>query len=118
MDLIDEVKGAMSGLLPPLRRETMLGRAEVKPIFTIPRMGTIAGSMVVEGKVQRNAHCRLVRDGVQVYEGEVESLRRFKDDVREVSNGSECGIGISNFNDVKPGDEIEVFEVEEVPATI
>ena len=118
MDLIDEVKGAMSGLLPPLRRETMLGRAEVKQIFTIPRMGTIAGSMVVEGKVQRNAHCRLVRDGVQVYEGEVESLRRFKDDVREVSNGSECGIGISNFNDVKPGDEIEVFEVEEVPATI
>ena len=118
MDLIDEVKASMSGLLPPLRRETMLGRAQVKQIFTIPRMGTIAGSMVVEGKVQRNAHCRLVRDGVQVYEGQVESLRRFKDDVREVTNGSECGIGIANFNDVKPGDEIEVFEVEEVPATI
>ena len=118
MELIDEVRAAMAGLLPPLRRETMLGRAQVKQIFTIPRMGTIAGSMVVEGKVQRNAHCRLVRDGVQVYEGQVESLRRFKDDVREVSNGSECGIGITNFNDVKPGDEIEVFEVEEVPATI
>ena len=81
-------------------------------------MGTIAGSMVVEGKIQRNAHCRLVRDGVQVYEGLVESLRRFKDDVREVGNGTECGIGISNFNDVKPGDEIEVFSVEEIPASI
>ena len=118
MDLLDEVKAAMSGLLPPIRRETMLGRAQVKQIFTIPRMGTIAGSLVVEGKLQRNAHCRLVRDGVQVYEGQVESLRRFKDDVREVTNGSECGIGISNFNDVKPGDEIEVFDVEEVPASI
>ncbi|MFP6640083.1 MAG: translation initiation factor IF-2, partial [Myxococcota bacterium] len=79
---------------------------------------TIAGSMVVEGKVQRDASCWLVRDGVQIYEGEVASLRRFKDDVREVPNGNECGIGISKFNDVKPGDEIEVFEVEEVPATI
>ena len=118
MDLLDQVKAAMEGLLPPLRRETMLGRAEVKQIFTIPRLGTIAGSMVVEGKIQRDAACRLVRDGVQVYEGEVASLRRFKDDVREVPNGTECGIGISNFNDVKPGDEIEVFEIEEVPATI
>ena len=118
MELLDQVKAAMSGLLPPLRQETMLGRAQVKQIFTIPRMGTIAGSMVVEGKIQRNAHCRLVRDGVQVYEGLVESLRRFKDDVREVGNGTECGIGISNFNDVKPGDEIEVFSVEEIPASI
>ena len=117
-DLIDEVKGAMAGLLPPVRREKMLGRAEVKQPFTIPKIGTIAGSVVVEGKVTRDAHCRLVRDGVQVYEGKISSLRRFKDDVREVANGMECGIGIENYNDVKIGDEVEFFEVEEVPATL
>jgi translation initiation factor IF-2 len=118
MDLIDEVKAAMAGLLPPVRREKMLGRAEVKQPFTIPKIGTIAGSLVVEGKVTRDAHCRLVRDGVQVYEGKISSLRRFKDDVREVANGVECGIGIENYNDVKIGDEVEFFEVEEVPATL
>ena len=118
MDLIDEVKAAMAGLLPPVRREKMLGRAEVKQPFTIPKIGTIAGSLVVEGKVTRDAHCRLVRDGVQVYEGKISSLRRFKDDVREVANGMECGIGIENYNDVKMGDEVEFFEVEEVPATL
>ena len=77
-----------------------------------------AGSIIVEGKANRDGHCRLVRDGVQVYEGRLGSLRRFKDDVREVPNGTECGIGIANFNDVKVGDEIEIFEVEEVPATL
>ena len=118
MDLIDEVKAAMAGLLPPVRREKMQGRAEVKQPFTIPKIGTIAGSVVVEGKVTRDAHCRLVRDGVQVYEGKISSLRRFKDDVREVANGMECGIGIENYNDVKIGDEVEFFEVEEVPATL
>jgi translation initiation factor IF-2 len=118
MDLIDEVKAAMAGLLPPVRRETMIGRARVLQTFTIPKVGTIAGSQVVEGKVTRDAMVRLVRDGVQVYEGNVSSLRRFKDDVREVANGLECGIGIENYNDIKVGDEIEAYEVEEVPATL
>ncbi len=118
MNLLDEVRDAMAGLLPPTIKENMLGRAEVLQTFTIPRVGTIAGSQVVEGKVVRHAHARLVRDGVQVYDGTVGSLRRFKDDVREVINGTECGIGIENFNDVKIGDVIEVYEVEEVPATL
>ncbi len=118
MDLLDEVKAAMAGLLPPTIKETMLGRAEVKQTFTIPRIGTIAGSLVLEGKVVKGAHCRLVRDGVQVYDGEISSLRRFKDEAREVPNGMECGIGIGNYGDIKVGDEIEVFEVEEVPATL
>ena len=118
MELLDEVRAAMAGLLPPVRNESLLGRVEVRQLFVVPRVGTVAGSMVVEGKATREAHCRLVRDGVQVYEGKVGSLRRFKEDVREVSNGTECGISIANFNDVKVGDEIEIFEVQEVPATL
>jgi translation initiation factor IF-2 len=118
MDLLDEVKAAMAGLLPPTIKEHMLGRAEIKQTFTIPKVGTIAGSLVVEGKIARPARCRLVRDGVQVYEGALGSLRRFKDEAKEVTNGMECGIGIENYNDVKVGDVIEVFEVEEVPATL
>ncbi|MBW2382162.1 MAG: translation initiation factor IF-2 [Deltaproteobacteria bacterium] len=118
MDLLDQVKAAMAGLLPPVRKESMLGRAEVRQIFTIPKIGTIAGSLIVEGKAVRGAHCRLVRDGVQVYEGRMSSLRRFKDDVKEVPSGTECGIGIENYSDIKVGDEIEVFDVEELPATL
>jgi translation initiation factor IF-2 len=118
MNLIDEVRAAMAGLLPPTLKEEMLGRAEVLQTFTIPKIGTIAGSQVIEGKVVRNARARLVRDGVQIYDGTIGSLRRFKDDVREVINGTECGIGIDNFNDIKIGDIIEVYEVEEVPATL
>jgi translation initiation factor IF-2 len=118
MELLDEVRTAMAGLLPPVRRENLVGQAEVRQTFTIPRVGTIAGSIIMEGKAIRNSHCRLVRDGIQVYEGRIGSLRRFKEDVSEVSNGTECGIGISNFNDLKIGDQIEFFEVEEVPATL
>ena len=118
MDLLDEVRAAMAGLLPPVRKESMLGRAEVRQLFVVPKVGTIAGSIIVEGKASRDAHCRLVRDSVQVYEGRMGSLRRFKENVREVSNGTECGISIANFNDLKVGDEIEIFEVEEVPATL
>jgi translation initiation factor IF-2 len=118
MELLDEVRAAMAGLLPPVRSENLLGRVEVRQLFVVPRVGTVAGSMVVEGKASREAHCRLVRDGVQIYEGKVGSLRRFKEDVREVSNGTECGISIANFNDLKVGDEIEIFEVQEVPATL
>jgi translation initiation factor IF-2 len=117
-ELVDELKAAMAGLLPPTLKESALGRAEVRETFVIPRMGTVAGSMVTEGLVRRGAQCRLVRDGVQIYDGKVGSLRRFKDDAREVQTGLECGIGIEGYNDIKIGDVIEVFEVEEEPATL
>ena len=117
-EMLDDVKAAMAGLLPNVVTEKMLGRAEILETFTIPKVGTIAGSRIVEGKAVRHAHCRLVRDGVQVYQGTIGSLRRFKDDVKEVINGMECGIGVATYNDVKVGDVIEVFELEETPATL
>jgi len=118
MEMLDDVKAAMAGLLPPVVSENMLGRAEIRETFTIPKIGTIAGSYILEGKVVRHAHCRLVRDGVQIYQGTVGSLRRFKDDVKEVINGMECGIGIATYNDIKVGDVIEAFDLEEKPATL
>jgi translation initiation factor IF-2 len=117
-ELIDEVKQAMAGLLPPTVTEVMGGRAEVRETFTVPKVGTIAGSFVAEGTIRRGALCRLVRDGVQVYEGKVGSLKRFKDDAREVNNGFECGIGIEGYNDIKIGDSIETYVLEEKPATL
>jgi translation initiation factor IF-2 len=114
----EDVQKAMLGLLPPTISETFLGRAEVRQTFAVPRVGTIAGCYITEGTVRRNASCRLLRDGVQVYEGRLASLKRFKDDVREVASGFECGIGIENYNDVKVGDVIEVFVIEEKPATL
>ena len=117
-ELVDEVRTAMAGLLPPTVKEVVLGQAEVRQPFSIPKIGTIAGSFVSEGLVRRNARCRLIRDGTQVYEGRVGSLRRFKEDVREVKTGFECGIGIEGYNDVKAGDVIEAFELEEHAATL
>ncbi len=95
----------------------MLGEAEVRALFKVPRAGTIAGSYVTEGVVQRGAKARLVRDGVVIYDGTIGSLRRFKDDAREVAAGFECGIGLEGYNDVKEGDVIEVYEVREVART-
>jgi translation initiation factor IF-2 len=118
MELLDDVKAAMAGLLPPIVSEKMLGRAEIRETFTIPKIGTIAGSYILEGKVVRHSHCRVVRDGVQVYTGTVGSLRRFKDDVKEVINGMECGIGVASYNDIKVGDIIEAYDLEEKPATL
>ncbi|MGB0620155.1 MAG: translation initiation factor IF-2 [Myxococcota bacterium] len=118
MEMLDDVKAAMAGLLPNVVTENMVGRAEILETFTIPKVGTIAGSRIVEGKAIRHAHCRVVRDGIQVYQGTVGSLRRFKDDVKEVINGMECGIGVAQYNDVKVGDVIEIFELEETPATL
>ncbi len=118
MNLIDDIRSSMAGLLPPTIREVPLGRAEIRETFVIPKLGTIAGSYVNDGKVKRGARCRLIRDGVQVYEGTISSLRRFKDDVAEVGNDYECGIGIGGYNDVKVGDVIEAFELEEEPATL
>jgi translation initiation factor IF-2 len=117
-ELTDEVKKAMAGLLPPRLEEQFLGRAEVRETFNVPRVGTIAGCYVAEGKIQRGGQCRLVRDGVVIHEGRLGSLRRFKDDVREVQTGYECGIGIDGYNDVKIGDSIEVFTIEERAATL
>jgi translation initiation factor IF-2 len=117
-EVVDEVRKAMEGLLPPTVSEKFLGRAEVRETFSVPRVGTIAGSYVVEGSVRRGGRCRLLRDGVQVYEGKVGSLKRFKDDVREVNLGFECGIGIEGYNDVKIGDVIEAYALEEQAATL
>ena len=118
MNLIDDIRGSMAGLLPPTVKEVRLGRAEVRETFVIPKIGTIAGSYINDGRIKRNAKCRLIRDGVQVFEGTISSLRRFKDDVAEVGNDYECGIGIGGYNDVKVGDVIEAFELEEEPATL
>jgi translation initiation factor IF-2 len=113
-DAIDDVRSALAGMLSPEERETDLGRAEVRATFRVPRLGVVAGCMVVDGTIVRNARARVVRDGVVVYDGRIGSLRRFKDDVREVAEGYECGIAIENFQDVKEGDIIEAYEVREV----
>ncbi len=112
-ELVDDLKKALAGLLSPTVIEKSLGRAEVRNIFTVPKMGTIAGSFVTEGKIARSSMLRLVRDGKIIYEGKVGSLKRFKDDAKEVAAGFECGIGIENFNDIKVGDVIEAFVKEE-----
>ena len=117
-ELTDEVRQAMAGLLPPTIEEKVLGRIEVRKTFNVPRLGTIAGCYVTEGMIRRNAKARLLRDGVQVCEGGFASLKRFKDDVREVQTGFECGIGLDGFNDVKVGDVIEAYEIEETRAAL
>ncbi len=117
-DLIDEVKQAMSGMLAPEYKQQIIGLAEVRDVFKSPKLGAIAGCMVTEGIVKRSAPIRVLRDNVVIYEGELESLRRFKDDVQEVRNGMECGIGVKNYNDVRVGDQIEVFETIEVKREI
>ncbi len=113
-DAIDDIRSALGGMLKPEQRETQLGRAEVRALFRVPKVGLVAGSYVLEGTIARNARARVIRDGVVAYDGRIGSLRRFKDDVREVTDGFECGIGIENFNDVKEGDIIEAYEVREV----
>jgi translation initiation factor IF-2 len=113
-DAIDDVRSALSGMLSPEQQENLTGTAEVRAIFRVPRAGVIAGCYVTSGRISRNQRARVVRDGVVVYESSIGSLRRFKDDVREVAEGFECGIGIENFNDIHEGDVIEAFEVREV----
>ncbi|MBN26473.1 MAG: translation initiation factor IF-2 [Alteromonadaceae bacterium] len=112
--LIDEVKMAMTGMLAPEFKQEIIGLAEVRDVFKSPKLGAIAGCMVVEGTIKRSNPIRVLRENVVIYEGELESLRRFKDDVQEVRNGVECGIGVKNYNDVKVGDQIEVFEIVQV----
>jgi translation initiation factor IF-2 len=117
-EAVDDVRAALEGLLAPERRESITGAAEARMIFKIRGTGTIAGSYVVDGMIQRGAQARVIRDGVVIYDGEVGSLKRFKDDAKEVKEGFECGIGISNFNDVKAGDVIETYQVQEFARTL
>ncbi len=116
-DLLEDIKQALKGMLEPVYREVVLGRAEVRDIFKIPKVGVIAGCMVTEGALQRGASVRLLRDNVIVHEGKVDSLKRFKEDVREVQMGYECGIGLGGYNDIKVGDVIEAFSKEKVEAS-
>ena len=113
-DIIDEIQDAMKGMLDPEFKEEVLGKAEVRDTFKVPNLGVVAGCYVTEGEVKRNAQIRLVRDGIVIHEGVISSLKRFKDDVKEVSAGYECGLGIEKYNDIKPEDVIECFEMVEV----
>jgi translation initiation factor IF-2 len=117
-DLVDEVKQAMSGMLAPTRRETFLGNAEILEVFTISKVGKVAGCRVTEGKVERGAQVRLIRDNVVVHEGKLSTLKRFKDEVREVTAGQECGMAFEGYQDMRQGDVIECFEVEHVQRTL
>jgi translation initiation factor IF-2 len=113
-DCIDEITAAMKGMLAPKFKEALLGHAEVRQLIHVPHVGFIAGSYVQDGKITRASQIRVVRDGIVVYEDKIASLRRFKDDVREVAQGYECGIGLEKFNDLKTGDILEAFIMEEV----
>ena len=117
-DVIDDTKAILGGMLSPEVREHILGVAEVREVFNSPKFGQIAGTMVVEGTVYRSRPIRVLRDNVVIYQGELESLRRFKEDASEVRNGMECGIGVKNYTDVRVGDKIEVFETTEIARTL
>ena len=113
-NVIEEIESAMKGLLDPEFEEQVIGQAEVRQTFKVSKVGTIAGSYVTEGKITRNAGVRIIRDGIVLFEGELDTLKRFKDDAKEVAQGYECGITIEKFNDIKEGDIIEAFEMVEI----
>jgi len=117
-EAVDEVKAALSGMLAPEKKEAVLGVVEIRQIYRISAVGTIAGCMVKEGFVKRSARVRLLRDNVVIHDGELDSLKRFKDDVREVRSGFECGLSLKNYNDLQEGDNLEVYEVQEVARTL
>ena len=117
-DVVDLVKNAMTGMLSPVMQEEHVGLVEVRDVFRAPKIGAIAGSYVLEGTVKRNLPVRVLRDNIVIFEGAIDSLRRFKDDVQEVKNGFECGIGIRNYNDIKVGDQIEVYQMVEKAPTL
>ena len=117
-DAVDDLKAAMSGMLAPEKREEVIGAAEIRTVFVASKIGTVAGCMVTSGMVTRNSHFRLLRENVVIYTGELESLKRMKDDVREVKEGFECGIKLKNYNDIKEGDQLEFFEIKEVARTL
>jgi len=117
-DAVDDIKKAMEGLLEPTLKEKHLGRAEIREVFSVPKVGNVAGCFVLDGKMVRNARVRLLRDNVVIFEGKMSSLRRFKDDMKDVASGYECGIGLENYNDIKIGDIIEAFDIEKIAATL
>ncbi len=117
-DLVDEVKAAMSGLLAPTKREIFLGYATIKQVFNISKFGKVAGCQVTEGKVERGAKVRLLRDNVVIHEGTLAILKRFKDDVKEVVSGQECGMSFANYQDIREGDQIECFQVETIARSL
>jgi translation initiation factor IF-2 len=117
-DAVDEVKAALSGMLTPEQKENTLGMVEVREVYRISKVGTVAGCYVLEGVVRRGAKIRLLRDNVVIHDGELDSLKRFKDDVREVKSGFECGLSVKNFNDIQKNDQLEVYEIVEVSRTL
>ena len=117
-EAVDEVKAALSGMLAPEKKENVLGLVDVRQVFKISKVGAVAGCYVLEGLVRRNASLRVLRDNVVIHTGEIDSLKRFKDDVREVKAGFECGMSLKNFNDLKVGDQFEIYEIQEVARTL
>ena len=117
-DAVDEVKAALSGLLSPDRKEETLGLVEIRQVFRISKVGSVAGCYVLEGLVKRGSAVRLLRDNVVIHEGELDTLKRFKDDVKEVKSGFECGLSLKNYTDIKEGDQLEVFEVVEIARSL
>jgi len=117
-DAVDELKAAITGMLAPERKESVVGMVEVRNVFKISKVGTVAGCMVTEGLIKRGSQVRLIRGGVVLHTGELDSLKRFKDDVKEVKAGFECGLSLKNYNDLQVGDQIEAFEVVEVARTL
>jgi translation initiation factor IF-2 len=117
-DAVDEVKAALSGLLSPDRKEETLGLVEIRQVFRISKVGSVAGCYVLEGLIKRGSSVRLLRDNVVIHEGELDTLKRFKDDVKEVKSGFECGLSVKNYSDIKEGDQLEVFEVVEIARTL
>jgi translation initiation factor IF-2 len=117
-EIVDDVKAALGGLLSPEKKENIIGQVEIRQVFQVPKVGAVAGCMVQSGMVKRGSRVRLLRDNVVLFDGELDSLKRFKDDVKEVKEGFECGLSLKNFNDVKEGDQLEIYEVVEVARTL
>ena len=117
-EAVEEIKAALSGMLAPERKEQAIGLVDVRQVFRISKVGAVAGCYVLDGNVKRGAQVRVLRDNVVIHTGDIDSLKRFKEDVREVKAGFECGISLKNFNDLKEGDQLEVFEVMEVARTL
>ncbi|MFZ9140654.1 MAG: EF-Tu/IF-2/RF-3 family GTPase, partial [Burkholderiaceae bacterium] len=117
-DAVDDVKNAMQGMLAPEKKEVALGLVEIRQVFKVSRLGNIAGCMVLEGLIRRGARIRLLRENVVIWEGELDSLKRFKDDAKEVKEGFECGLTLKGYDDIQEGDQLEVFEIQEIARTL
>ncbi|MFR4479964.1 MAG: EF-Tu/IF-2/RF-3 family GTPase, partial [Fusobacterium sp.] len=116
--ITEDIEKALTGMLEPEFKEAYLGRIEIKKVFKVSKVGNIAGCVVVDGKVKNDSNIRILRDGIVMYEGKLSSLKRYKDDAKEVVAGQECGLGVENFNDIKEGDIVEAFEIQEIQRTL